>query len=273
MNPSDASPRDLFAAAPLLLGVVHLLPLPGSPRAAADLKEVVEAAASDANALIEGGMDGFIVENFGDAPFHRDRVEPITVAAMARITTELRARVGGEPIIGVNVLRNDAHSALAVAAAAGADLVRVNVHTGAMLTDQGWIEGKAAETLRTREVIGARSVRIAADIGVKHALRPAGFSAAESARETVGRGLADAVIVTGVATGAAADRAELEEVRAALPDTPLLVGSGATAETIAGLLEVASGVIVGTTLKQDGALAKPVDVGRVRAFVAAARGS
>ncbi len=264
--------RDPFGRNPLLLGVVHLLPLPGSPRFGGDRGAIRGAAAADAQALIEGGMDGFIVENFGDAPFHRDRVESGTIAAMACIAAELRSQVGADATIGVNVLRNDAVGALAVAAAADADLIRVNVHTGAMLTDQGWIEGKAAETLRARLVADAAHVRIAADIGVKHAIRPAGFSAAESAKETVGRGLADAVIVTGVATGAATDRQELADVRAAIPDTPLLVGSGATAATIAALLEVANGVIVGTTLKENGDLARPVDLERVRAFVAAARG-
>ena len=107
---------------------------------------------------------------------------------------------------------------------------------------------------------------------MKHALRPEGFSIAESARETVGRGLADAVIVTGVATGAAVAGDDLAEVRAALPDTPLWIGSGATAATIGSLLETADGVIVGTTLKAGGELAAPVDRARVAAFVAAARG-
>ena len=255
-----------------LLGVVHLPPLPGSPRWAGDRAGLLEAARRDAAALIEGGMDGFIVENFGDAPFFADRVPPETIAAMTALASELRRTVGDAPTMGINVLRNDAAAALAIASAVGADWIRVNIHTGAMLTDQGWIEGKAAETLRRRAALGATDVRIAADVGVKHALRPEGFSIAESARETVGRGLADAVIITGVATGAAVAGDDLAEVRAALPDTPLWIGSGATAATIGSLLETADGVIVGTTLKADGELAAPVDRARVAAFVAAARG-
>lgn len=264
--------RDPFATPPLLLGVVHLAPLPGSPRATAgpaSLERVLDAARRDADALLEGGLSGFIVENFGDAPFHADRVEPVTVAAMARVAADLRARAGDGPVIGVNVLRNDAAAALAVAAASGADLIRVNVHTGAMLTDQGWIAGRAAETLRLRRAWDA-PVAIAADVGVKHALRPQGFELAESARETAGRGLADALIVTGTATGAATPLEDLRTVRAAVPDTPLLAGSGATAETIAEILAIADGVIVGTSLKEDGNVARLVDPARVREFVAAA---
>ena len=255
-----------------LLGVVHLPPLPGSPRWAGDRTALFEAARRDASALIAGGMDGFIVENFGDAPFFPDRVPPETIAAMTTIANELRREVGDAPTIGINVLRNDAAAALAIAAAVGADWIRVNVHTGAMLTDQGWIEGRAAETLRRRAALDATDVRIAADVGVKHALRPPGFSMTESARETVGRGLADAVIVTGVATGAAVAGDDLAEVRGALPDTPIWIGSGATSDTIGALLEIADGVIVGTTLKREGRLDQPVDRSRVEAFVAAARG-
>ena len=262
---------DRFARRPLLLGVVHLLPLPGSPRYGGSRAAIAEAARADAEALVEGGCDGFIVENFGDAPFHPNRVEPGVIAAMTALASDLRARVGEEPVLGVNVLRNDAGAALAVAAAAGADLIRVNVHTQAILTDQGWIEGEAARTLRMRRALDAEGVRIAADVGVKHALRPPGFSIEESARETVGRGLADALIVTGAGTGRPTDLDELSAVRRAAPEVPLLVGSGADARSIGALLAVADGVIVGSSLKRDGVLSAPIDVDRVRAFVAAAR--
>jgi membrane complex biogenesis BtpA family protein len=261
--------RPIFERRPLLLGVVHLLPLPGSPRFAHDRSLVREAARRDATALLEGGMAGFVVENFGDAPFHSGAVEPVTVAEMATISAELRILAGREAVIGVNVLRNDAAGALAVASAASADFIRVNVHSGAMLTDQGWIEGGAAETLRRRRAWEA-SVLIAADVGVKHAIRPPGFNIVEAARETVGRGLADALICTGVATGAPVDLEEIGRIRAALPEISILAGSGATVETIATILEQADGAIVGTSLKEDGDVARPVDPDRVRAFVAAA---
>ncbi len=263
--------RELFSKTPLLLGVVHLGPLPGSPRFGGDRTELLRAARSDAEALIGGGLDGLVVENFGDCPFHSDEVEPITVAEMAHIVANLRALVGPEPVLGVNVLRNDARAALAVAAAGGADFIRVNVHTGAMLTDQGWIEGRADQTLRARRRWEAPQVKIFADVGVKHALRPPQFKIAEAAREAAGRGLADALIVSGVATGAPADLQELSTVVQAVPQTPVLVGSGADATSIASILEFAQGVIVGTSIKEGGEVSQPVDRERVQQLVAAAR--
>lgn len=253
----------------LLLGVVHLAPLPGSPRFESRGK-VLDGALFDAHALIEGGVDGFVLENFGDAPFFAERVPASTVAEMAALAERLRRAVGAEPLIGVNVLRNDAAAALAIAAATGCDFIRVNVHTGVMLSDQGTLEGRAAETLRCRRELEA-PVAIAADVGVKHALAPAGFDLSRAAKDCASRGLADALIVTGTGTGAEADLAHLEAVRGAVPDRPLWVGSGVTPQTVAAVFAVADGAIVGTSLKEDGDVSKPVSAARVRALVARAQ--
>lgn len=253
----------------VLLGVVHLPPLPGAPRFESRAA-VLERALADADALVSGGLDGFVVENFGDAPFFGDRVPAATIAEMAVLVERLRVAVGAEPLLGVNVLRNDARAALAIAAATGADFIRVNVHTGVMLTDQGSIEGRAHETLRERAASGA-SVEILADVAVKHATPPAGFDLSQSAKDTAYRGLADGLIVTGSGTGEATSLERLERVRAAVPDRALLVGSGASAATIAALLHLADGAIVGTSLKREGRVGQPVELERVRALVRAVR--
>lgn len=251
----------------VVFGVVHLLPLAGSPRFSSRAA-VLERALADAAALIDGGLDGFVVENFGDAPFFRERVPASTIAEMAVMLERLRVAVGPEPLLGVNVLRNDARAALAIAAATGADFIRVNVHTGVMFTDQGSMEGRAHETLRERAASGA-SVEILADVAVKHATPPAGFDLVQSAKDTAYRGLADGLIVTGSGTGEPTSLGRLESVRAAVPDRPLLVGSGANAATIAALLRVADGAIVGTSLKRQGKVEEPVELERVRALVRA----
>ncbi len=254
----------------LLLGMVHLPPLPGSPGAAGHppgdvLAAAIESARRDAAAIVEGGMDGIIIENFGDAPFFPDRVPPIVVASMASIATRLREDL--ETRIGVNVLRNDARAALSIAAATGLDFIRVNVHCGAMVTDQGIVEGRAHETLRERSRLGAR-VAILADVLVKHAAPIGGESdVADLARETVGRGGADALIVTGPATGAVAEVERLRRVREAVPGTPILVGSGIAADTVDAYADLADGFIVGTALKRDGDVLAPVETARVRALV------
>jgi hypothetical protein len=137
-----------------IVGVVHLLPLIGSPRSELSFSAIGTRALSDAGTLIDNGIDGLIVENYGDVPFFPDRVEAHTIAAMAVITSEIRERYRQVPM-GLNVLRNDAKSALAIATVTQANFIRVNVHTGAMLTDQDVVQGRAYETLRYRSTLGS----------------------------------------------------------------------------------------------------------------------
>ena len=251
---------------PALVGVVHLAPLPGAPRASAGIDEVIAAAVRDARAYHAGGADAVIVENFGDAPFVRERVGPHTIAAMTLAISAVRTAV---PLpVGINVLRNDARAAVAIAAVTGAAFVRVNVHTGAMLTDQGISEGRAAETLRYRRHLGAH-VGLWADLLVKHGVPLAPQRLEDAAEDAVTRGLADAVIVTGAATGKPANPDDARRVRAVLPDTPLYIGSGVTPTTVAAFLPAATGFIVGTWAKQGGLVANPVDPARVRELTAA----
>jgi len=258
-----------------LIGVVHLAPMPGDPlcEPGAGFEKVLQRARADAEALVEGGVDALIVENFGSVPFAKgsrgERLAPHQVAAIALAASELKVRF--EVPVGVNCLRNDARSALGIAAAAGLDFVRINVHTGATLTDQGLIEGEAADSLRYRRELGAERVAILADVLVKHATPLAPISAGAATRDTFERGLADAVIVTGDATGAPIDRALLEEVRAAAGTRAVLLGSGLTPARAADLMPLAEGAIVGTWVKQGGEVRAPVDSARVRRLVAALR--
>jgi hypothetical protein len=256
----------LFPKRPPIIAVIHLRPLPGSPRWDGDWKAVEEAARRDATALVEANADGLIVENFGDAPFFASRVEPVTVAAMTMLTHSVREEIRFSVPVGVNVLRNDALAAVSVAAVTGADFVRVNVHAGVMVADQGILEGRAAETLRERTRLGAKTL-LFADVWVKHAT-PLGLTARleELAEDTYRRGLADALILTGGGTGKPASLDDAKTVRHAVPDAPLLIGSGVTRESLGETLQVADGVIVGTALKKDGLVTNPVDAERARAF-------
>jgi uncharacterized protein len=252
-----------------VIGMVHLPPLPGSPRWDGSMARVVASALADARALAEGGADALLVENFGDAPFTPGRVEPATVAAMSVVAAEIRKAFARVPL-GVNVLKNDARAALAVAAAVGAEFIRVNVHAGAVLADQGIVQSDAYGTLRDRRLLGIE-VAILADVGGKHAVPLAPVEVEQTARDLVHRGLADALVVSGPATGQATPLAEVKRVRSAVPEVPLLVGSGVTAETAADLLSVADGLIVGTSVKRGGDVRQPVDRARVETLVAAAR--
>ena len=252
-----------------LIGVVHLPPLPGSPGwNGQGLEHIVDRAKSDHARLLEAGFEGIIVENFGDAPFFKDDVPAIVLTAMTRILTELDTE---RVPVGVNVLRNDAKGALAIAGSTGAKFIRVNVHTGAMLTDQGIIEGRAAETVRTRRD-WAPSVQILADVAVKHAQPMAPIDLIQSAKDTLFRGHADGIIVTGSGTGEDASLDDVRLIKDHIPKAFVLVGSGVHQGNVNNVLKVADGVIVGSSLKVDGIVQNPVDPARARSFIEAARG-
>ena len=250
----------------ILVGVVHLQPLPGSPRWRGDLEAVIDFAVNDARSYERGGAHALFIENFGDVPFTRGCVAPETIAAMAAAGRAIRQAV--KLPVGFNVLRNDACAALALCAVCGGEFIRVNVHCGAMLTDQGLIEGNAYETLRYRQRI-CPETRIFADVHVKHAVPLGNWSIADAARDTVERGLADALIVSGAGTGLAADLADVERVRRTCPATKILLGSGVSLENFRNFLPVADGFIVASSLKLNGRLANPVDPRRVAALARA----
>ena len=255
---------DMF---PRLIGMVHLGALPGSPGFRGNFESIVSAAVKDAEALVAAGFDGLMIENFGDIPFFAEHVPPITVSAMTAAVQAIGNAV--QVPFGINVLRNDGEAALSIAAVTGAAYVRVNVFSGAMHTDQGLITGQAAELTRMRRALNVE-VGIFADVFVKHAVPPTGLTIEQAAADTWERGLADALIVSGIGTGEEPDARDLRNVRMAVPDAHLLVGSGARADNIAGLLEEADGAIAGTAIKRGQVTTAPVDPQEARSFVKAA---
>ncbi len=252
----------------VLIGVVHLQPLPGSPGWRGNLETVIKFAVNDARAYERGGAHALFIENFGDIPFTRGSVAPETIAAMAAAGRAIRQAV--RLPIGFNVLRNDARAALALCAVCGGAFIRVNVHTGAMLTDQGLIEGNAYETLRYRKRL-CPQVGIFADVHVKHAVPLGNCTLEDAARDTVERGLVDALIVSGAGTGLATQLADVQRVRRTVPTTKILLGSGVTAANVREFLPVADGFIVASSLKLRGYLSNPVDSKRVAALARAIR--
>lgn len=252
-----------------LIGMVHLAALPGAARWSGDLPKVIDRAARESLVLEQAGFDMVIVENFGDTPFRATTVEPQTVAAM---TLCVEAVVGacGLPV-GVNVLRNDPFAALAIASVGGARAIRVNVHMGVYATDQGFIEGRTAETLVYRQRLGA-DLEIWADVHVKHARPLHQPDIALAAEELIDRGQADAVIVSGSTTGRPADMEDLTRVKAAVNKNRVWVGSGVTADNVKQYLKRCDGVIVGSDLKLDGKAGNTLCPDRVNSFMEASRG-
>ncbi len=249
-----------------LIGMVHLQALPGSPGYGGNLRQVMAAAMADASALAEAGFDGLMVENFGDAPFFPEKVPAVTVASMTLVCHQLIAALNLP--VGVNVLRNDAMAALSIATVVGARFIRVNVLAGAMVTDQGLIQGKAHELLRARAALGS-GVHVLADVLVKHASPLGSADIIQQSMDLVERACADGVIITGKATGEAPEPETVRQVRQALPESVLLVGSGVTVTNVHQFLPSCDGFIVGTWLREGGR----VSVRRARELVQAVRGT
>jgi membrane complex biogenesis BtpA family protein len=256
---------DLFAVERPLIAPVALLPLPGSPRYGGRLEEVLETALEDARLLESGGVDGLSLENLGDAPYFKSEVPPETVAAMTRVLVELRRRTALP--IGVNVLRNAGRAALAVAQTGGGSFIRVNVLTEASVTDQGIVEGIAAELMRARRLMGAEGIAVFADVHVKHAAPLLQRPIRESALDLVERGLADVLVVSGSRTG---QPPAVDDLRAVRDVASVVIGSGVTADNAEQLLPAADGAIVATAFRVDGDVRKRVDPERVERIVSIA---
>jgi uncharacterized protein len=261
--------------APGLIGVIHLPALAGAPLARGTNRDMVPAellqraglnAVTEAKLLEKAGFEAIILENFGDAPFYKSSVPPETVASLAVIAAAVRESTRLQ--VGINVLRNDARSALAIAAVTGCEMIRVNVLSGVTASDQGLIEGDAATLLRERDRLGV-SISIFADVHVKHARSLSSDDIALAVEETAGRGGADAVIVSGATTGRAISSGDLERAARAAreADVPIYIGSGASSANLAELLSHASGVIVSSALRRAGRAGAPLDARRVREFV------
>ena len=257
------------AVIPKVIGVVHLLPLPGAPNFGGSMDAIVERALKDCKTYHDNGLDSVIIENFGDAPFASDKVPAVTIAAMTLSAAELRNQFP-EIHFGINVLRNDAESALSIASVVGAEFIRVNVHVGAVVADQGVIQGKAYETLRLRKNLNS-GVKIFADVDVKHSAKIGDYGIKLQAADALERGLADAIVITGSRTGEAVDMRQLRELREEFPKVKIIIGSGANSVNVRELLKYADSVIVGTSIKVNRVTSNPIDSRRLREFLKAAK--
>jgi hypothetical protein len=253
-----------------VIGMLHLPALPGAPRFAGEVRALAEHVFRDADALAQGGVHGLMLENYGDLPFYPERVPAYVVAHLTALATEVRRRFPQLPL-GINVLRNDGRSALAVAHAAGARFIRVNVLCGARVADQGILHGIAHDLLRERALLRAeKPIKILADVDVKHSAPLAARPLEDEVADTLHRGLADGLIVSGSGTGRATDPGHVAAARAAAGGAaPVFVGSGVTVRSLPEYLAHADGFIVGSAFKPDNDPARPVDAGRVRELMAA----
>jgi uncharacterized protein len=227
---------------------------------------IIDAMVRDATAYAKAGLTTVIVENYGDLPFERDRVDSAVTSAMT-LTVDAVQRATGLTV-GVNVLRNDVLTAVSIAAMTGARFVRANVYVGVTQTESGIIQGCARDVQQELKRLGAPEIEIWADLNVKHATPLVPRSVEDQADDAIERAFASALILTGPATGAAADPIAVQRLREHNATAPIYIGSGANERTIP-TMPGATGFIVGTAMKIDGVVTNPVELKRVRAVVAA----
>ena len=257
--------NNVFKHKPFIIGMVHIGPLPGNPyfkKLEKSLEDIIEKAINDAKALEEGGVDGLIVENFNDAPYPATKADPATVASMALVVKEVIREVSIP--VGVNVLRNCGIDSLAIAYVSGASYIRVNALSEVVVGPEGILSPLAYDLHRYRSLLGADNVAILADVHVKHAAPLVHRGIDLVALETIERGLADAVVVSGTYTGREARLEDVVKVRNSIPkEYPVIIGSGINADNVRKFLSVADGAIVGTYFKVDG----KINVDRVKRLI------
>ena len=258
----------LFGSSRPVIAMVHFGALPGAPLhgETGGMEELVEAARADLTALQDAGFDAVMFGNENDRPYEL-RVDAASTASMAYVIGRLKSDITVP--FGVNVLW-DPVASVTLAAATGAGFVR-EIFTGHYASDMGEWSPNAAEALRCRDRLGRGDLALLFNISAEFAHSLDRRPLAERARSTVFSSIPDAVLVSGPITGQAADLDEVKAVKAAVPDTPVLVNTGVTKDTVGAVLEAADGCIVGTALKTDGVTWNPVDPGRAREFMDCAR--
>ncbi len=257
----------LFDGRKPMIGMVHLLPLPESPRFGGDVDAIYRQARADAGALIDAGIDALIVENLGDEPYLPGEPTPAQLAVMAGVAATIREMT--DLPLGVNVQFNAYRAEIALAYACRAQFVRVEVFVDTVISAQGLVHPCSAQITRYRQMLGATDVQLWADIQTKYTRNLLEQPLIDSARDAQNAG-ADVLIVTGAATGQATPLDAVAEVKRVV-SVPVVVGSGATQESLPDVLRVADGAIVGSALKVGGRAENPVDPERARAFMQAAR--
>jgi membrane complex biogenesis BtpA family protein len=256
--------EDILGVQKPIIAMCHLWSLPGDPYYDKNggMKEVIEWARRDLNALQNGGVDAVMFSNEFSLPY-LTKVETVTVASMARIIGELMADI--RIPYGVNVLW-DPNASLDLAAATGAQFVR-EIFSGVYASDFGLWNPNCGEIIRHQHAIQAENVKLLFNILPEAAQYLANRDIVEIARSTVFNHRPDALCVSGLTAGTQTDASILRKVKEAVPNTPVFANTGVRLENVEEQLSIADGAIVGTTFKYDGKFENHIDEKRVRAFM------
>jgi len=252
---------EIFNIVKPVIGMIHLKPLPGTPKWENDLEDIIDYALGDFEALIAGGVDGIILENFMDRPFKQRIRDPETIAAFSIIAWEIRKRATVP--VGINLLRNSGIEAMAIACIVGADFIRVNAYSEPLWSSEGLLQPIARDIQSLKSKLNCK-VKIFADVNCKHS-KPI-MDLIEASIEAHRRGSADALIVSGSRTGEPVNPIDLYLVRK-YTSIPIVLGSGARPGNLGMYWKLVDAFIVGTYFKRHGNVFEPVDTDRVKRFM------
>ena len=257
-------PPDLFDRHKPIIAMAHLGPLPGAPGYDADggIDALAEAVAADIESLQEGGVDAIMFGNEGDRPYLL-KASPEGLAAMSVIVARLKPML--RVPFGVNYLW-DPYATVALAVATGAAFAR-EVFTGVYASDMGLWQPDCAGALRLRTALGRPDLKLLFNINAEFAAALDGRPIEQRAASAVFSSQADVICVSGPLTGQPVDQSDLQKVKLAVPDRPVLANTGVDLDNVAAILEVADGCVVGTHFKQGGDTWRPVDGERVKRFM------
>jgi membrane complex biogenesis BtpA family protein len=262
--------EEIFGIKKPIIATLHLMSLPGSPHYKGEaMTEILRYTMDEVEVLINAGIDGLIIENHGDIPFLKpEKIGHETVAAMTFIASEVKKVADNHNVqIGINCLANAPIPALAIGKAVGAKFIRINQFVNAYVSNEGFMDGKAGEVLRYRKSIGAEDIAIFADVHVKHGSHSivADRSISEQAKDVLFF-CGDVLICTGNRTGDPPNADEISELKVT-PETPVLIGSGTTAQNLKQLLTLADGTIIASYFKDHGKWQYKVNQDRVNKFM------
>lgn len=257
----------VFGRAKPVIAMVHLGAMPGTPLhdSAGGVDAILQGAEADLAALQAAGVDAVMFGNENDRPYEL-KVDAASTATMAYVIGRLRDRITVP--FGVNVLW-DPMATMALAAATGAAFVR-EIFTGTYASDMGLWAPDAGAARRYGARLGADVAtlyNVSAEFAGSLDPRPL----PDRARSAVFSSIPDAVLVSGAITGEAARMEDLEAVKRVLPSTPVLANTGVKHATVAEVLRIADGCIVGSALKHGGDTWAAVDPDRAKDFMDRAR--
>lgn len=258
----------VFGAGKPVIAMVHFGALPGSPLydAEAGLEGLIDGVLKDLDALQRAGVDAVMFGNENDRPYEF-QVDTASTATMAYVIGKVRDCITVP--FGVNVLW-DPMASVALAAATGAAFVR-EIFTGTYASDMGPWTPDAGKAMRYRDRLHRRDLALLYNVSAEFAYSLDRRPLADRARSAVFSSVPDAILVSGQITGEAAEMGELEAVKRALPGTPVLANTGVKHATVADVLRIADGCIVGSSLKVDGNTWNAVDPDRAAEFMRLAR--